>query len=853
MLYNSLGLELSSLIVGQGQEQVISLEWMKGLSPQALSSEASRQDATTRSSRRARFVASRAAKVGTSTPAHQRVPSTSRDTRPRLPSALKKPNSDSSRKIQSQPAELMMSGALSVSEVQGTVRRTPMNGRLSPKVRFVNDAQGSVDLFTTVKDRPPPVMRSPNPPRGVGHASRLASRPRVSSSTFVRKPSQEEPQKDASLTSGPPVSASNFQDEVLQSRAYRKVVPVRVQRYRRNFSPMGDQSSSAESILSLYAHQPKTITPAVTNSEIPSKSSGRSTLFAPYMNRTAVSGMPRNAITHPASDAKPPLPMRNPARVSGEKPAVASDRRTATPAVDGVDSAVDSPDMQKLIQSYQSMDLPVRSKTWASPETNVWAAASSADEEYMSPAQRRAKVRERLEATKSRSAVDAEIVIDAVEHSESSYSTAVSPHSMGDELVFSLRNDAVPQSSSTTKLALQSQSSDLDSPDFPPPLIQSPLPQAGRSKTLLSASDEAMYTAESRMGTDTIFSPKSEDIRAMCPRSSSLKRCEKKTSNRRKLGKQDPARHQSYEPSPYALLNRASLHSPAHEGVPPSKIEQTASMWNPPQESRTSRSEALQVSRPDGRLSWFPEAAPSIERTDSRQSMPKTTRRNKEKRTRKVKNEETEQELNDEAKRHFDARVAAFALLGIQDNMNVSAADHMHEYFSFHNTDPPHDQRKRRSEGGGSRNRHSFTGSDDNEEVLVAYGQGTSDRKRVYNLQSHFSSSSSSDSPEPRITKQDSHHQNPDTHGNDTVSANDLDNETPPTARRISRQPRYQRNELTMRRHRPRRCQNCRVLLKTKRELQDDVTNLNVEVVELRREVFGLRTLVERLNGEGWV
>ncbi|THY65997.1 WD40 repeat-like protein [Aureobasidium pullulans] len=277
LLFDSLGLRLDQIVVNELGEKVISVEWMKGPSPHAISSPfrptSERRDVRCNLS-----------------PA---VPWTGKETGPTMPDVLKLPPSAVFAPMQSLPA---VSVYISEDEEVSTVRHTPA---ANVEIRSPVVETTYLDLFSPVK-KVSPAHRPQRSPVSSPHLRRS----RVSSQTFIRSSSPEPVPTDLDHTQRP-----------LETPKQLSIHPLDTTIVPRQRSPHGAKPPASARRGPRSARKRDHGRPVGRNGQLladlrrldagnshQAKKSGGTALFAPYMNRTGISDLPRVQAQSPPQD-----------------------------------------------------------------------------------------------------------------------------------------------------------------------------------------------------------------------------------------------------------------------------------------------------------------------------------------------------------------------------------------------------------------------------------------------------------------------------------------------------------------------------------------------------------------------
>lgn len=310
-LFDSVGMKLDMIVVDEDGNRVISVEWIKGPTPKAMPSISNRKTADETEVDQRRTVR---LTVQSEKPLRYEEPSSA------LPSAMKGSILRSLAKTSATLKEPAMTGALPMDDFS-TVRHIPA-AALSSQAHGVSPAVGGnyLDLFSPVKQSAPPLKQSPR--RVADSNPRVLFRPRLSSQTFSPEASVEpepgqahqlaihplgasitDPKKLVTATPPKLPSKSHLRQNELASA--RKVAEDRL---KREFGCKPPSSSDSMS------RTPRFPSAVVRNGQLLAdlrklggkdghrkarRKSSNVALFAPYMNRTGISDLPRTVRIHP--------------------------------------------------------------------------------------------------------------------------------------------------------------------------------------------------------------------------------------------------------------------------------------------------------------------------------------------------------------------------------------------------------------------------------------------------------------------------------------------------------------------------------------------------------------------------
>lgn len=483
-------------------------------------------------------------------------------------------------------ADVTMRGAIILPEDSSTVRHRPSARKTAPRVRFAHESldispekMSHVDLSSSSDLIPHPKWSPRSPAGGMDTSSRITSRPRVSSKTFIRRPGTEILPQDRNLAlraSITPTTAAvhSSQSEDPSYQLIRRPRGQRTQRYTRQLSD--GKLSSTESVFGdsnsedrMYKTPISTVTQNQDSnkSSVSRNSSGNSAFCAAYMNRTGISGLARTKYSSPVkqdklknsphcnfSPSRPPLEPR----VSGPM--------GMTISVDGGTSALMSPDRGLVETAAERTNPRMESSITRSSDRDVWHTITPDDSDHMSPRRRREMVRERMKDSISRPLGHSPV---KSEESDITVPTcAPAGRDQGTAAVLNMpafRANLQPQLPSFEKLSPMVPALDLfvDPAVLPAPLFSTPIRQLRQVHAVLGTSDEAMYTAASHIGTDGTFCPDSSEVRSFCPRSSSLSPKHHNASSGHKQRRKKTDKVFAKRSSPYERLNKAALSNPA--------------------------------------------------------------------------------------------------------------------------------------------------------------------------------------------------------------------------------------------------------------------------------------------------
>lgn len=484
-----------------------------------------------------------------------------------------------------------MRGAISSPGESSTVRHLLGARKTAPHVRFAHESlnislekMSHVDLFSSSNLIPHP-KRSPRSAMGdMDTSSRTISRPRVSSKTFIRRPDTEilpqQPNMALRASSIPTTAAvHSSQSEDLSYQLSRTPRARRTQRYRRQSSDgkLGSTESTFDDSNGEDKIHKISISTAVQNqdsnkSSVSRNSSGNSAFCAAYMNRTGISGLARTKYSSPIPGEKlkksphcnssPPRPPLGP-RVSGPM--------GMTISVDGGFSALMSP-VRGISEIADRRTNPrMESSITRSSDRDVWHTITPDEPDDISPRRRREMVRERLADSIPRPLGHSPVKSD---DSDVTVPTcAPAGRDQGTAAILNMqtfRANLQPQLPSFEKFSPMVPGLDLfaDPAVLPAPLFSTPSHQLRQFPAVPCTSDEAMYTAASHIGTDGTFCPDSGEIRSFCPRSSSLSPEHRNASSCHKQCRKKEDKAHVKRSSPYERLNNAALSKTAFKPSP---------------------------------------------------------------------------------------------------------------------------------------------------------------------------------------------------------------------------------------------------------------------------------------------
>ncbi|CAD0110278.1 unnamed protein product, partial [Aureobasidium uvarum] len=280
LLFDSVGLRLDQILVNALGEKIISVEWMDGPSPYAISSPfkpvSSKIDA--------KF------NLSPNTPKARKYDQMA------LPDALRLPPG-----AIFVPAQPVPTAAISTSEAEdmSTVRHTPATNTVirSPVIETTY-----MDLFSPVKKVSPPRQPQKSPV-----ASPHLRRKRISSQTFVKTSSPEPIHMDVEDTIRSPETPRQLSIHPLNTTIEsRQKSPLGVAPASARREPRSARKKAHGRVVQTLNRGPVTSTSPGRNGKVladlrklgvenssQAKKNGKVALFAPYMNRTGISNLPR--------------------------------------------------------------------------------------------------------------------------------------------------------------------------------------------------------------------------------------------------------------------------------------------------------------------------------------------------------------------------------------------------------------------------------------------------------------------------------------------------------------------------------------------------------------------------------
>ncbi|KAG9902778.1 WD40 repeat-like protein, partial [Aureobasidium melanogenum] len=448
LLFDSVGLRLDQVLVNALGEKIISVEWMDGPSPYAIPSP----------------IKPVSSKIDAKFDLSLSTPGKGQNTQADLPDALRLP--PGAVFVPAQPAPAIAVVGYEAEEVS-TVRHTPAANmvRCSPAVETTY-----LDLFSPVKKVSSPRQQQKKSPVSSPHLRRKP----LSSQTFVRTSSPESTHISVELADRSPetprylsIHSLNTKIETRQQSAHG-ATPASARRGARsarkkahgraaqgqNRSPsvstgVGRNGKVLADLRRLGVGQPSQ-----------AKKNGKSALFAPYMNRTGISNLPRTETQTTANDVSlltKPLPI-------GEPPHEAQHHVPVQPT--------------KVHFESESR----------SSDRDIWMSAGSSEDECN---QRN-------------------------DNKRTHYHTRQRRMGQPQPQIALLQNSSNPQYTSSVPMLEPETTLEV--------ATISPQPQnAGKEAAVLSVSEEAMFSAVSHISNiDGEFVPASNDVQRLFPRGSSI-------------------------------------------------------------------------------------------------------------------------------------------------------------------------------------------------------------------------------------------------------------------------------------------------------------------------------------------
>lgn len=823
LLFDCSGIELETILAEEGYDRIVSVEWVKGLSPRNMSSKFVSPHSHERHKIKEKTRAVRKAKQGHHPPPSgmnesglglpsvlkkpglhlERIlnQNTAQESSTNLPSALKKPNRQIGDAFISPTVETNMSGALPVEDLN-TVRRSPVSVKSSPHVRFAHDNVNQIDLFSPdFKAGPIPMLSSKSPAQPGDAPPKILTRPRLSSKTFIRVQDGVQVRSNRSkyLDSHPENGLSTSeQGSVMNTDQHSQFLdiprPPPFQRRRRYPKMSNHDTSSTENHLRAPVLGHDQVDPLIqikvgpwTDSNSGKRRTSNPALFAPYMNRTGTSGMPRTGYaTVQEQTAKSDYPNTPNAQSKIRYPL---DSRVSGPVAmtisgDGVESVPMSPKLdQSGATGLQSADI---AEAHRSSDRDAWFTATASDSEGLSPRERRSKVRERLRASVHRPLAGMEIW--------ATYDTVSFPDIMSEAKTRKETDDIVTVKPPYTGLHVP-----LSQGHILRPILSEQLPRNEKAENVsgpLSTSDEPMYTATSYISIDGTFFPASDNIRSIYPRNSSLSH--NRPSRRKRKERKAIDRASPYSQPKYGVSKRSLTGRPKDRVLPPQSHSDSPPPLPPKNELRSMSTKPMNSA--GGRHSvdpGFRKELIAANRThiSAIDSFPLQSTRISRPRVDAMKAE----------RRHRVATKAAWALLGGAPPPPLPSSRGLHR--ASRRIPIRGQEEQEGEETGGVRIDDLFDDNGIEEILLVRPGLGSKDRKTVEKL------------TYPTTTER---HQ---------ARLVDIEAETVEGKHGEAKM----RDEAVLKSGKRERCKNCRVLLKTKRELQDEVSALRAEMVKRER------------------
>ena len=533
LLYDSYGLELDSIQAGTGLDNVSSVEWVMEQSCTGLLSLPSKRSLPEAEGRYTASVMaskSRAPRSSSDHPAEADL----EDITLSMPSALRSTHLHPDATYVPGSFKHTMSGAIHGSGYS-TIRRLPNIAKVPQQVRFADDQSDHEDApFPTVERETSAskYLPQPVPVRG-------ALRTRRSRRTFDS--SLDTKSKTAAVFTALPTrqpTPTGVGEAELIPRSRNTPELLQGRQSRVHVSVSNGLSGSQKLVKGLGQEQSY-------DGDKSRKNSGISAKFAPYMNRTATYGLPRTGhrqSTRPDSgrttSEEPPTTNRPGLRTKVSGP------MSMTVGTDGVNSAspCPTPEDTQIIR----LGLPEALGT-SSPEgmgLDVQVITTCSDSDDMSPAMRRSEVRERLKIAirNPRSATDSSLK-DLARQEDATLGSpplAIVPtfpicecsNSITDQTTWPIPNAHVGSQNM--------------------PTLQHVLDQACVSST----PNKVSHIATSHLDIDGCLHPASDDIRAICPRYSSLSPRHRYVRERQEIVQRNGH-------SPYAAINHAALNNRA--------------------------------------------------------------------------------------------------------------------------------------------------------------------------------------------------------------------------------------------------------------------------------------------------
>ncbi|KAI4721815.1 WD40 repeat-like protein [Aureobasidium sp. EXF-10727] len=494
LLFDSVGLRLDQVLVDALCETIISVEWMDGPSPYAISSPfkpvSSRVDAKNG--------------LSSNTPeARRRLHNT-------LPDALRLPPG-----AVFVPAQPVPTVAVYISEAEdmSTVRHTPAANTIirSPVVETTY-----MDLFSPVKKVSPPRQQRESP-----ISSPHLRRKRISSQTFVKTSSPESIHRDVEVTIRSPETPTQLSIHPLSTtiearqKSPLETVPASARRGPRSARKKAHgrvaQGPNRSPIASTAAGRNGKVLADLrklgTENSSQAKKNGKAALFAPYMNRTGISDLPRTNTQSMTKDNAMPI--------------------GCLQLVERVNKPQDHDSAQPSRVHFESGS--------HSSDRDIWMSAGSSEDECN---QRKDNKRTHYHAHQRR--------LDKAHQSTPLLAESSKPQPA--LIVPNLKPEPTIQA-----------------------VTISPQPQnTGKEAAVLSMSEEAMYSAVSHISNiDGEFVPASTDVQRLFPRGSSVystspsRQSPKRSPKRQVQVWNDPEPRTRTVPNPIQRAKLANLHSNA--------------------------------------------------------------------------------------------------------------------------------------------------------------------------------------------------------------------------------------------------------------------------------------------------
>lgn len=448
LLFDSVGLRLDQVLVNALGEKIISVEWMDGPSPYAISSPF-------------KTVSS---KIDAKLNLLPSTPGRGKSIQADLPDALRLP--PGAVFVPSQPAPAIAVVEHEAEEVS-TVRHTPAANvvRCSPAVETTY-----LDLFSPVKKVSPPRQQQRKSPVSSPHLRRK----RLSSQTFVRTSSPEPTHMAVEPVHSSPETPQHLSIHPLNTTIeseHRPALGTTPASARRG--PRSGRKKAHVRAAQGPNRSPSASTAAGRNGKVladlrklgaenssQAKKNGKAALFAPYMNRTGISNLPR-------TEAQPAV-------------------RDDTLMVERLSTGEQAHEPQHH-QSTQPTKVHFESESRSS-DRDIWMSAGSSEDECN---QRKDNKRTHYHAR----------------HRQMGWSQPQIAPLYGSSNLQHAPSVLTPEPQMTVAVA-----------------TMSPRPQnAGKEAAVLSMSEEAMYSAVSHISNiDGEFVPASSEVQTLFPRGSSI-------------------------------------------------------------------------------------------------------------------------------------------------------------------------------------------------------------------------------------------------------------------------------------------------------------------------------------------